>query len=92
MDDIRNLTDPTNLLQISNGLQKIAKSMHKQKFDENVADNGIKEIDFLRELCQSDNIQLGLLSCQTLVHLAEDGVLQAAKVLTIFVSMLSGAR
>lgn len=92
MEDIRNLTDPANLLQISNGLQKLAKNIYKQKIDENIAETSIKEIDLLKELCQSDNIQMGLLACQTLVHLAEDGVLPAAKVLTIFVSMLSGAR
>lgn len=92
MDDLKNLTDSNNLLQISNGLQKLCRSIQKQKIEEKIAENNIKEIDFLKELCQFSNVKLSLLACQALVHLAEENVLQSGKVLTAFVSMLSTAR
>lgn len=92
MDDLRNLSDPNSLLHISNGLQKLCKSIQKQKTEEKIAENNIKEIEFLKEQCQHSNVQLSLLACQAFVHLTEERVLQSGKVLTLFVSMLTSAR
>lgn len=92
MDELKNLTDQRNVLQITNALQKICKSIHKQKFTDNVPEANIKEIEFLKEQCQSPNGPVSLLSCQSLVYLVQDGVLQPAKILTMFISMLSNAR
>lgn len=92
MDELKNLTDQTCTLQITNALQRLCKIIQKQKIDEKTSESSIKEIEFLKEQCESSNVQLSLLACQTFVHLVEDGVLQAARVLTIFISMLTTAR
>lgn len=92
MDELKNLTDPTSTLQITNGLQRLCKSIQKQKIEDKISENSIKEIEFLKEQCQSSNVQLSLLACQAFLHLVDDGVLQAARLLTTFVSMLTSAR
>lgn len=86
------LNGQRNVLQITNALQKICKTIHKQKFTDKVPEANIKEIDFLKEQCQSPNGPVNLLSCQSLVHLVQGGVLQPAKILSMFISMLSNAR
>ena len=92
MDEIKHLTDPENTLQIINALQKISKSIERQKSKTDFKESAVKEIDFLKEQCQSANVQLSLLSCQLFVHLVENGVLQPANILTMFISMLPNAR
>lgn len=91
MDDLKHLTHPKSLLPLANALQKISQSIKRQKLDENVKESAIKEIDFLKEQCLSENRRLSLLSCQSLYGLVENGVLQPANVLTMFISLLSNA-
>lgn len=91
MDELKHLTHPKSLLPLANALQKVSQSIRRQKLDENVKENAIKEIDFLKEQCLSENKQLSLMSCQSLYSLVEDGVLQPASVLTMFISLLSNA-
>lgn len=91
MDELKQLTHPKSVLPLANVLQKISQSIKRQKVDENVKESAIKEIDFLKEQCLSENMRLSLLSCQSLYCLVEDGVLQPANVLTMFMSMLSNA-
>lgn len=91
MDELKHLTHPTSLLPLANALQKIVQSIKRQKLDEHVQENAIKEIEWLKDQCASDNMQLSLLSCQSLYCLVEDGVLQPANVLTMFMSLLSNA-
>lgn len=89
MDELKHLTHPKSLLPLANALQKVSQSIRRQKLDENVKESAIKEIDLLKEQCLSENKQLSLLSCQSLYSLVEDGVLQPASVLTMFISLLS---
>lgn len=91
MDELKHLTNPNSVLQLSNILRKISTSIERQKVAETTKESEIKEIDFLREQCLSTNPQLSLLSCQTLYRLVEDLILQPANVLTMFISMLSNA-
>lgn len=92
MEDLKSLSDSGHVLQVSNALQKISKSIRRQKIDDKVAEHNIREIEFLKEQCQSPNVQLSLLACQTLTQLSEDAVLQSGRVLTMLISMLPNAR
>lgn len=91
MNELKHLTHPNSLLALTSAVQKISQSIKRQKA-ENVKENAIKEIEFLKEHCLSNNARLSLLSCQTLYSLVEDGVLLPANVLTMFISQLSSAK
>lgn len=91
MEELKHLTHPRSLLPLTNVLEKIVQSIKRQKLNDNVKEDAIKEIDFLKEQCLSENVRLSLLSCQSLYCLVESGVLQPANVLTMFISMLSNA-
>lgn len=91
MEDLKNLSDHTNVLQISKALQKIAKVIEEEKKDTSKKEFAIEELIFLKELCLSNNVQLSHLSSQTLYGLVETGVLEPANVMTMFITMLSNA-
>lgn len=92
MDDLKNLSGQTNVLQLSKALQKIAKTIEQQKKDSTKKELTIEELNFLKEQCLSNNVQLSLLSSQTLYGLVESGVLEPANVLTIYITMLPNAK
>lgn len=92
MDEIKNLPNPNNVLQLSKSLQKIAKSIEERKKEQNKLDSTSAELNFLKQQCLSKNIQMSLLSCQTLYGLIENGVIEPANGLTTFITMLSSAR
>lgn len=92
MDEIKNFVNLKNVLQISKSLQKIAKSIEDRKKEQQKLDSTSAELNFLKEQCLSKNIQLGLLACQTLYGLIENGVIEPAIGLTTFITMLSSAR
>lgn len=92
MNEIKNLVNPNNVLQISKSLQKIAKAIEDRTKELNKLDSSSAELDFLKQQCLSKNIQLSLLSCQTLYGLIENGVIEPASGLTTFITMLSSAR
>lgn len=92
MDDLKNLSGQTNVLQLSKALQKIAKAIELQKKDLTKKELTIEEINFLKEQCLSNNVQLSLLSSHTLYSLVENGILEPANVLTMFIAMLSNAK
>lgn len=91
MDELKNLVNPKNVLQLSKSLQKIAKSIEDRKKEQGKLDSTSTELNFLKEQCLSKNIQLSLLSCQTLYGLIEKGVIEPASGLTTFITMLSSA-
>lgn len=92
MEDLKNITSQNNVLQLSKALQKIAKTIVQQKTDSTKADSSIAELNFLKQQCLSNNVQLSLLSSQTLYGLIETGTLKPADVLTMYITMLSNAK
>ncbi|XP_055302054.1 focadhesin [Sitodiplosis mosellana] len=91
MEDLKCLADSNNMLQLSKALQKIEKAIEQQKKDSAKKESAIEELNFLKEQCLSNNIQLSLLSSQSLYGLVENNVLEPANVLTMFITMLSNA-
>lgn len=93
MEDLKHLAGQTNnVLQLSKALQKVEKAIEQQKKNAAKKESAIEELNFLKEQCLSKNIQLSLLSSQSLYNLVESGVLQPASVLTMFITMLSNAK
>lgn len=92
MEELKHLTKQRNGLQLSKALEKIAKGIAEQKKDTSKKELAIEELNFLKEQCLSNNVQLSLLSAQTLYGLVENGVLDPANVLTMFMAMLSNAK
>lgn len=92
MEDLKNWVDHNNVLQLSKALQKIEKAIEQQKKDSAKKESAIEELNFLKEQCLSNNVQLSLLSSQTLYGLVERGILEPANVLTMFITMLSNAK
>lgn len=92
MEDLKCLSDHNSVLQLSKALQKIEKAIELQKKDSSKKETEIEELNFLKELCLSNNVQLSLLSSQTLYGLVESGILDPANVLTMFITMLSNAK
>ncbi|XP_031635799.1 focadhesin [Contarinia nasturtii] len=91
MEDLKHSTNHNNVLQLSKALQKIAKAIEQQKKDPTKKESTIEELNFLKEQCISNNTQLSLLASQQLYGLVENGVLEPANVLTMFITMLSNA-
>lgn len=92
MEDSKHLVNQTDVLPLSKALQKIAKAIEQQKKDKTKKELAIEELNFLKEQCVSNNVQLSLLSCQTLYNLVESGILEPANVLTMFITLLSNAK
>lgn len=92
MEDLKHLTSQINVLQTSKALQKIAKVIEEQKKDPSKKEFAIEELNFLKEQCLSNNVQLSQLSTQTLYGLVESGILEPANVLTMYITMLSNAK
>lgn len=91
MEELKLLTNKNSVVQITTALQKIGKVI-RQQISNGIKATNIKEIDFLKEQCVDDNIQLSLLSYQTFVRLVEDGTLEAPYILSMLISMLPSAR
>lgn len=92
MEDLKHLTNQINVLKISKALQKIAKVIEEQKKDASKKEFAIEELNFLKEQCLSNNVQLSQLSTQTLYGLVQKGILEPANVLTMYITMLSNAK
>lgn len=92
MDEIKYLSNSHNILQISRVLQKLTKAIEKQKKELGKVELSSNELNSLKEQCLSKNTQLSLLSCQTLFNFIENGIIDPANGLTMFITMLSGAR
>lgn len=92
MEDLKQVVNKSDVLQLSKVLQKIASAIEEQKKDKTKKESAIQELIFLKEQCQSNNIQLCLLSTQTLYGLVENGILDAADVLTMLLTMLTNAK
>lgn len=92
MEDLKWLAGSNSVLQLSKALQKIEKTIKKQREDPTKKESAIEELNFLKDQCLSNNIQLSLLSSQTLYSLVETNVLGPASVLTMFITMLSNAK
>lgn len=93
MDDFKYLSTKNNVPQLAQALQKIARDIRAEKANSPTGNaSTIKQVDFLKEKCYDENIQVSLLAFQTFVRLVEDGTLDAAFVLSMFISMLPGAR
>lgn len=92
MDEITYATDQNNVIIITNALKKLYASIERQKSKENVSETNIKELDFLRDQCRSNNIQLSFLSCQMFYQLVENGIIPPSYALTVFMSTLQNVR
>lgn len=92
MEDLKQIANKSDVLQLSKALQKIATAIEEQKKDKTKKESAIQELVFLKEQCQSNYIQLSLLATQTLYGLVENGILDAADVLTMFLTMVTNAK
>lgn len=91
MDELKYLSNKNNIQQITVGLQKLLKLIRAEKV-QGTRESQIKEIDFLRELCTSEYTNLSLLAHQAFVRLVEDGTIEAASCLSMFVTMLPNTK
>lgn len=91
MDELKYLTNKNNIQQITVGLQKLLKTIRSEKV-QGTKENQIKEIDYLRELCTSEYTNLSLLAHQAFVRLVEDGTVEAAACLSMFMTMLPNTK
>uniref|UniRef100_A0A1B0FPN6 DUF3730 domain-containing protein n=1 Tax=Glossina morsitans morsitans TaxID=37546 RepID=A0A1B0FPN6_GLOMM len=87
MDEFKTITATTSVVKISACLEKIYKKIVESR-DKKIAEFNIREIEFLKTQCKTDNIQLCLMSCQTFVRLVDNGTLETTNVLTILMSLL----
>ncbi|XP_005181860.1 focadhesin [Musca domestica] len=87
MEEFKSITPTTSVVKISACLEKIFRKIVESR-EKKIAEHNIKEIEFLKSQCKAENVQLGLMSCQTFVRLVEDGVLEANNVLPMLLSML----
>lgn len=92
MEDLKTLTTHNNVLEISKALQKISKAIEEQKKDNSKKEFAIEELKCLKEQCLSNHVQLSQMCTQTLYSLVENGILEPANVLTMFITMLSNAK
>lgn len=90
MEEIKFLSIKSSYILNSLSLEKLCRTIRSQKQTQNMPDKNIKEIDFLRDQCMSDSIEMCLLAHQSFVRMVEDGTLELAGVLAMFVSMLPG--
>lgn len=91
MDEFKTITATTSVVKISACLEKIYKKIVESR-DKKIAEFNIREIEFLKTQCKTDNIQLCLMSCQTFVRLVDNGTLETTNVLTILMSLLPNSR
>lgn len=91
MDELKYLTNKNNIQQITVGLQKLLKTIRGEK-GQGSKENQIKEIDYLRELCTSEYTNLSLLAHQAFVRLVEDGTIEPATCLSMFMTMLPNTK
>lgn len=91
MEEFKSITPTTSVVKISACLEKIFRKIVESR-EKKIAEHNIKEIEFLKSQCKAENVQLGLMSCQTFVRLVEDGVLEANNVLPMLLSMLPNSR
>lgn len=87
MDPLATLSNKDNILQLSIALQKIAKAIENQKDNSKGPISTTNELDLLKKHCLSNNVHISQLSCQTLFKLAQNGTLEPATVLTLFITM-----
>lgn len=92
MEDFKWLKSSNSVLQLSKALQKIEKAIKKQKENPMKKESAIEELNFLKDQCLSNNVQLSLLAVQSLYSLVEKNILDPASVLTMFITMLSNAK
>lgn len=90
MEEIRFLSIKSSYILNAVSLEKLCNIIRSQKQTQNIAEKNIKEIDFLRDQCMSDSIEMCLLAHQSFVRMVEDGTLELPGILTMFVSMLPG--
>lgn len=91
MDAFKAITPSTSVVKISSCLSVISKCIVEGR-GKSIPEHSIKEIEFLRVLCKSDNVHLALMSVQTFVFLVENGTMELQQVLTMFISMLPNSR
>lgn len=91
MEEFKTITPTTSVVKISSCLEKIFKKIVESR-EKKVAEHNIREIEFLKSQCKAENVQLGLMSCQTFVRLVEQGTLEATNVLTMLISILPNSK
>lgn len=91
MDEFKTITPTSSVVRLSACLEKIFKNIVECR-EKKVAEHNIKEIEFLKSQCKAENIQLGLMSCQTFVRLVEHGALEPTNVLNMLISMLPNSK
>ncbi|XP_017040742.1 focadhesin [Drosophila ficusphila] len=90
MDDFASIKPHSSVVKLASCLEKIYAKVVESR-EKQVPEHQIKEIEFLKSQCKHDHMQLSLMSCQTLVRLVDEGVLEANGVQNSLLSMLANA-
>ncbi|XP_016947118.1 focadhesin [Drosophila biarmipes] len=90
MDDFASIKPNSSVVKLASCLEKIYAKVVDSR-EKQVPEHQIKEIEFLKTQCKHDHMQLSLMSCQTLVRLVDEGVLEANGVQNSLLSMLANA-
>jgi len=90
MEDFASIKPNSSVVKLASCLEKICAKVLDSR-EKQVPEHQIKEIEFLKTQCKHDHMQLSLMSCQTLVRLVDEGVLEANGVQNSLLSMLANA-
>lgn len=90
MEDFNSIKPNTSVVKLAACLEKIYNKIVQSK-EKQLPEHQIKEIEFLKTQCKHEHMQLSLMSCQTLVRLVDEAVLDANSVQNTLLSMLPNA-
>ncbi|SPP74769.1 focadhesin [Drosophila guanche] len=90
MEEFSSIKPSSSVVKLAACLEKVYNKIVESR-EKQVAEHQIKEIDFLKTQCKHEHMQLSLMSCQTLVRLVDEGVLDANGVQNTLLSMLGNA-
>ncbi|XP_030374124.1 focadhesin [Scaptodrosophila lebanonensis] len=90
MEEFNSVKANTSVVKLAACLEKIYNKIVEAK-EKQLAEHQIKEIEFLKTQCKNEHMQLSLMSCQTLVRLVDEGVLDANSVQNTLLSLLPQA-
>ncbi|EDW85623.1 uncharacterized protein Dwil_GK23059 [Drosophila willistoni] len=90
MEDFESIKPSSSVVKLATCLEKIYSKIVESR-EKQVPEHQIKEIEFLKQQCKHEHMQLSLMSCQTLVRLVEEGVLEATNMQNTLLSLLANA-
>lgn len=77
-----------SLILTSNEIHKIYTVIYDQK-SQNIKIENIKELEILKSICLTENVEAAAVACHAFVNLVEEGVIEPAYGISSFMSMLS---